>query len=257
MAIYRNVQLSFWTDTKVTDEFTPEDKYFYLYLLTNPHTNTSGCYELSIRQMSIETGYSQETIERLIERFALVHKVMRYSRENKEVLLVNWHKYNWTTSDKLRISIYNNIKVIKTKCFKDYLLYCYDNSDDEECSLILNEEVNMKKHKQEEPTPDTTQNSTEKEPPKKESKPIVVKHRYGTYNHITLTDDEYARLIKDYGEEAVTRGIKKVDEYCQETGKRYKDYNLTLRRWGIEDPKLNVKDEPSDSDAGQIRRQLQ
>ena len=38
MAIYRNVQLSFWTDNKVEDDFTPEDKYFYLYLLTNPQT---------------------------------------------------------------------------------------------------------------------------------------------------------------------------------------------------------------------------
>lgn len=27
MAIYRNVQLSFWTDNKVEDDFTPEDKY--------------------------------------------------------------------------------------------------------------------------------------------------------------------------------------------------------------------------------------
>ena len=105
MATYRNIQLSFWTDAKVADEFTPEDKYFYLYLLTNPHTNICGCYELSIRQMSIETGYSQETITRLLERFALVHDVIRYSKANKELLVINWHKYNWTKSDKLKASI--------------------------------------------------------------------------------------------------------------------------------------------------------
>ena len=34
MAIYRNVQTSFWTDPKVADDFTPEDKFFYLYLFT-------------------------------------------------------------------------------------------------------------------------------------------------------------------------------------------------------------------------------
>jgi len=39
MAIYRNVQLNFWTDSKVEDDFTQEDKYFYLYLITNPQTN--------------------------------------------------------------------------------------------------------------------------------------------------------------------------------------------------------------------------
>ena len=125
MATYRNIQLSFWTDAKVADEFTPEDKYFYLYLLTNPHTNICGCYELSIRQMSIEIGYSQETITRLLERFALVHDVIRYSKANKELLVINWHKYNWTKSDKLKASIRNTIKIIKTQSFKDYLSKCY------------------------------------------------------------------------------------------------------------------------------------
>ena len=33
MAIYRNVSMNFWTDSKVDDEFTPEEKYFMLYLL--------------------------------------------------------------------------------------------------------------------------------------------------------------------------------------------------------------------------------
>ena len=32
MARYRNVSTSFWEDNKVVDDFTPEDKYIYLYL---------------------------------------------------------------------------------------------------------------------------------------------------------------------------------------------------------------------------------
>ena len=28
MASYRSVYTTFWTDTKVSDDFTPEDKYF-------------------------------------------------------------------------------------------------------------------------------------------------------------------------------------------------------------------------------------
>lgn len=129
MATYRNIQLSFWTDSKVADDFTPEDKYFYLYLLTNPHTNTCGCYEISMKQMSIELGYSTDTVERLINRFVTVHNIIRYSKENKEMLILNWRKYNWTTSEKLRISIYNAIKPIKTKQYKEYLLKCFENID--------------------------------------------------------------------------------------------------------------------------------
>ena len=101
MAIYRNVHLSFWTDNKVADDFTPEDKYFYLYLFTNPQTNLCGCYEVSLKQIANQTGYNRDTIERLIERFEKVHKVIVYSKESKEILLLNWYKYNWTKKRKV------------------------------------------------------------------------------------------------------------------------------------------------------------
>ena len=102
MAIYRTVSMSFWTDSKVIDDFTPEDKYFYLYLFTNPHTNLAGCYEISIKQIASETGYSRETVDNLIKRLETVHDVLRYSSKTKEILLLNWHKYNWTSSEKFR-----------------------------------------------------------------------------------------------------------------------------------------------------------
>ena len=67
MAIYRNISLSFWTDQKVEDDFTPEDKYMYLYLLTNPYTNIIGCYEISVKQISRQTGYNEGSgIENII-----------------------------------------------------------------------------------------------------------------------------------------------------------------------------------------------
>ena len=31
MASYRNISMDFWTDSKVVDDFTPEDRYIYLY----------------------------------------------------------------------------------------------------------------------------------------------------------------------------------------------------------------------------------
>ena len=121
MAIYRNVQLSFWTDRKVEEEFTPEDKYFYLYLFTNPHTNLCGCYELGMRQASRETGYSEDTISRLIERFETFHSVILYSKETKEVLLLNWHKYNWTKSQDFKKGLEKQITEVKDLEFKRFL----------------------------------------------------------------------------------------------------------------------------------------
>ena len=119
MAIFRNIHLSFWTDPKVDEEFTPEDKYFYLYILTNPHTNLVGCYEIGIKQMSRETGYSSETIERLLDRLENVHGVIRFSKSTKELFIENWSKYNWTSSSKLYNALEKESKLIKNKAFRE------------------------------------------------------------------------------------------------------------------------------------------
>lgn len=126
MAIYRNVQMSFWTDTKIVDDYTPEDRYFYLYLLTNPHTSLCGCYEISIKQVADEIGYSKETVEKLFERMSKVHKSVFYSRETKEVLLVNWNKYNWTNSEKFRKPLGEEIECVKNDEFRKFLINLYN-----------------------------------------------------------------------------------------------------------------------------------
>ena len=122
MAIYRNVQLSFWTDSKVEDDFTPEDKYFYIYLLTNPQTNICGCYEISYSQVTRQTGYNKDTVLRLLERFEKVHNVIRFDLNTKEILILHWYKYNWSKSEKVLSGVRNVAKYIKNESFKKYVL---------------------------------------------------------------------------------------------------------------------------------------
>lgn len=122
MAIYRNVRLSFWTDNKVIDEFTPEDKYFYLYLLTNPQTNLCGCYEISYKSMSEDTGYNKDTCLRLLKRFDEAHNVIKFNESTKEVLILNWYKYNWSSSAKTLSGVMATAKHIKCEAFKKYVL---------------------------------------------------------------------------------------------------------------------------------------
>ena len=120
MAIYRQVYMTFWTDPKVVNDFTPEDRYFYLYLITNSHTNISGCYEISIKQMAWETGYNEDTVSRLLNRLTDLN-VIRYSHQTKELLLLNWYKYNWTKSPKLTKAVLAESKLIKDDTFQDYV----------------------------------------------------------------------------------------------------------------------------------------
>lgn len=129
MAYYRTVNIDFWQDVKVVDNFSPEDKYFMLYLLTNPKTNLIGCYELSIRTASSETGYNKETIERLLNRLKKSHNVIDYDDNTKEVIIFNWYKYNWTKSEKLEKALVKDIEKVKNINFKKYLTEVLKNRD--------------------------------------------------------------------------------------------------------------------------------
>lgn len=59
----------------------------------------------------------------------------------------------------------------------------------------------------------------------------IEKHKYGEYKHVLLTDEQYQKLISDFGVDKTKAYITKVDEYCQQHGKSYKDYNLTIRNF--------------------------
>ncbi len=212
MAKYRNISMNFWTDTKVVDDFTPEDRYIYLYCMTNPHTNLCGCYEVSIRQIANETGYNTDSVERLLRRLDGTHNVIRYSAPTKELLVLNWYRYNWTGSEKIMKPLLEEIRKVKCEGFRAYLAKRYNERPGVDTPYI--------------PENDARQEDT--------------RHKYGTYGWVRLTDDQYAALLSDMGEEELTRCITYVDESAQATGNKnkWKDWNLVLRkchrdRWGI------------------------
>ncbi|WP_231507662.1 DnaD domain protein [Bacillus sp. UNC41MFS5] len=94
MAKFRMVRTDFWKNPIVLEEMTPEDKYFYLYLLTNPHTTQIGIYKITKKQMAFELGYSIESVQSLMERFIELHKVIRYNPDTRELAIKNWGNYN-------------------------------------------------------------------------------------------------------------------------------------------------------------------
>lgn len=212
MANYRNISMSFWTDTKVVDDFTPEDRYIYLYCMTNPHTNLCGCYEVSIRQIASETGYNTDSVERLLKRLDSVHDVIRFNAPTKELLVLNWYRYNWTGSEKMVKPLLGEIRKVKCDGFRAYLA----------------ERFNALK------SVDTPYD------PKEDEHTEVERHKHGDYGWVRLTDAQYDALLADMGEEELTRCITYIDESAQATGNKnkWKDWNLVLRKchreqWGV------------------------
>ncbi len=100
MAKYRHIHVEFWQDPKVLEEMTPEDKYFYLYLLTNPNTTQIGVYQITKKQMAFDLGYSTESISSLLERFINTHKLVKYNEKTRELAIIHWGKYNLNKAGK-------------------------------------------------------------------------------------------------------------------------------------------------------------
>ena len=115
MGIKRIVDTSFWTDGKV-DEFSPEDKYFMLYLLTNPFTTQLGIYEISIKQVAFHLGYSADAVKVLLERFENKYKIIIFSNATQEIAVKNFLRHSIIKGGApVRDCLIKEIKKVKNK----------------------------------------------------------------------------------------------------------------------------------------------
>jgi uncharacterized phage protein (TIGR02220 family) len=116
LAKFRQVHTAFWQDPRVLEEMTPEDKYFYLYLLTNPNTTQIGVYQITKKQMAFDLGYSTESISSLLDRFINMHQVIKYNDKTRELAIIKWGKYNLHNAGKPVLDcIKKELKEVKDK----------------------------------------------------------------------------------------------------------------------------------------------
>lgn len=69
--------------------------------------------------------------------------------------------------------------------------------------------------------------SDESPPPKK------VKHKYGEYNNVLLTDDELSKLKTEYSD--YEERIERLSSYIASKGAKYKSHYATIRNWARKD----------------------
>lgn len=70
--------------------------------------------------------------------------------------------------------------------------------------------------------------------PEKPKPEKQTKHKYGNFQHVFLTDDEYARLQDDFQDLPVR--IQRLDDYLENNpAKHYANHNLTIRNWAKKD----------------------
>ncbi|MGG3489735.1 replication protein [Brevibacillus choshinensis] len=214
MATYRQVHTSFWQDGFVID-LTPEEKYFFLYLMTNSKTTQCGIYELPMRIIEIETGYNRDTIGKLMDRFIGYGKIL-YSESTKEMMVLNWLKYNKINSPKVKACIVKELENVKYKPFIDeFYTLCirYGYGIDT---------VHIDSPEEEE---------QEKEEEEKKKKKASPKRAFAEY--VSLTEEEYAKLVAKYGQDGTARMIDILNNYKGSKGKTYKSDYMAILNWVV------------------------
>ena len=68
---------------------------------------------------------------------------------------------------------------------------------------------------------------------KRESK-RPVRHKYGLYQNVMLSDEEMEKLMKEYPNDYQKR-IERLSEYMASTGRIYKNHLATIRSWAKRD----------------------
>lgn len=218
LAKYRNVHIDFWQDGFVLD-LTPEEKYFYIYLMTNSKTTQCGIYELPKRIIETETGYNRETVEKLLERFIEYGKI-QYNKSSREVILLNWVKYNSINSPKVKTLIKKELGAVKYQPFielyeKSAIQYGYSMDT---VSIDFGEERELR-----------TKKEKEKENKEREEIPYVEIIQY--LNQTAITNYRHStKKTKDCIQARWNEGFT-LDDFK-------KVIDIKCKEW-IHDPKMN------------------
>ena len=253
MGIKRIVDTAFWTDGKV-DEFTPEDKYFMLYLLTNPFTTLLGIYEISVKQVAFQLGYSIEAVNVLLERFESKYKIIVYSKETNEVAIKNFLRHSIIKGGApVRDCLVKELKAVKNK---DLILQVFRHIKScEELNATVRNIVDEYEEKNGELRYGNgvsyhDSSTIRKRIVKNGDNP--VRHKYGEYKNVLLSDEDMEKLKNEFPVDYMER-IERLSGYIASTGKSYKNHLATIRNWarkengkGVAQNEVNARTDADD-----------
>ncbi len=134
-SIKRIVDTDFWDNDKVLDEFSIEDKYFYLFLLTNPFTTQLGIYPFPLKKASFYSGFSVEKLQSLLDRFETQYGWIKYSPETSEIAVKGYLKHTLLKGGKPVIDLL--MKEIKEVKNQELILYMFNSINNTKIILLI------------------------------------------------------------------------------------------------------------------------
>jgi Asp-tRNA(Asn)/Glu-tRNA(Gln) amidotransferase C subunit len=193
-------------------------------------------YDLSMRADDDGFLNNPKKIQRMIgcsedDLKLLIAKNFIIPFESGVVVIKHWKIHNYIRNDRYKETVYKEEKaLLETKENKAYTLGIPN-------GYQMDTQVRLGKDRLGEDSIDKDIiicDSDEPQPPKK------VKHKYGEYKNVLLTDEELSKLKTEYSD--YEERIERLSSYVASTGKKYKSHYATIRNWARKD-----KEQPKQS----------
>ena len=125
MREFSKVYCSLWQSQKFDSLPSNDAKLFYLYLLTNEHSNSSGCYDMKRGYACVDLGFSEEAYDRTIIDLSIA-LLIEVEKGFNTILLTNWVHFNEPTNAKHAMGVMEHLKrcssqTLKTKRAQEFI----------------------------------------------------------------------------------------------------------------------------------------
>jgi hypothetical protein len=219
MAKSRIINTKFWSDCFI-QTLTSEEKLFFLYLLTNEHTEISGIYEISLKTIEFDSGIKQEKILKFLDSLSKAKKVYYV---DGYIIIKNFSKHQQTNPkvsegikrsfELLPASLRLKLKTVDS-LYIDYGSLSHSNSNSNSNSNL---------------------SGGEKIPAQNE----IKKQSFGEEGTIKLLPEEYKKLRQKIGRQADAY-IQKVENWKLSKGKEYKNDYRGILQWISSDKEKGI-----------------
>ena len=155
------------------------------------------------------------------------------------------------STNEISIKTTNKFSLITIVNYEEYQRK--DDENDQQNDQQLDTQATSKQPANDQQT--TTNKNTRTKECKKDKEDKKV---YGELAHVQLTDDEYQKLIRDFGQAVTQEYINQLDYYIGSKGKRYKSHYATIRQWvsrDVKDGKVGKKPSSGNQFADWVRDQ--
>ena len=150
--------------------------------------------------------------------------------ESGVIVIKHWKIHNYIRNDRFKPTMYQDEKALLSE--KDNKSYSLDDvgiPNDNQLTYQMDTQVRLGKDRLGKDR-DRKDITPSEEPPK--AKP--VRHKYGEYKNVLLTDQDMEKLQTEFPSDWQDR-IERLSSYIASTGKTYKNHLATIRNWARKD----------------------